>query len=465
MYFLHVQLNVTYYYDHILHVLKECKLPKLVRRDAVRPPLWTNKTRTIEIDPNKEYIDFNILQRFDNDQQKYLYTKRNCDHLINGYTKFQCLNDSFKWIDLSHLNGLISKYYFQKATSIFHLAYKLWLFRGVQEKKKRKDGDIDNEKKENSIFIKGFSGYQCFKNMQKLLIRGSFFGDIDNGDGDGDGDECIKNHCRQLIKENYIELAAYKEQYSFYFENNLDDNILSDNIKSIYSFYKSKHCIYKFTSKCVVEFQEYKKYLKKHDRKAWNIGTVINVKSHTYQKWMKGTITSIKKSNDLTVVFGQDKRIIKKDVKRYDYNSIKSTKKFIQERKKLTKNSKIKIFCWYYDEWFDGIVKDVIIMDPNRNYQDKLEIEYNINNSDSYTEIISRWSPEIKINVTYKNNNSVNDNFVNNNSINGYKVGEYCNVWSKSQNRMVSATISQLIPYSNCIIVKYGKYKKVVPLS
>eukprot|EP01084_Bolivina_argentea_P064250 117212_1 len=293
----------------------------------------------------------------------------------------------------SDINTICFKYYFSSQTSIFAIAYKLWNKYQNKQKKHKK-----------------FTGYNLISQLLDINKNSS--------------NKLIRNQFIDLIDNKYIEPT----------KNNL---------------------LYKFTANSIIEFQEYRQYLQKYDRQAWNIGTEVEIKSCTYKTWVLATIISIKNVNNITVVFRKNNNIIKKTVNRYDYKSIKSTNQFINNRKSLNINDRnIQIYDGYNNKWYSGLIKNII----NNKYNEMLYVEYKKEMYDCVAmKIVNRWSSEYKI----KRENKYSEQLI----LNKYKKGNHCNVWSISQNNWVSAVIKMIIPNLNCILVKYDGYQKIIDVA
>ena len=330
--------------------------------------------------------------------------------LLSGYIRMeieQNIFDNNLIIPREICDNCLFEYYFEYKYHLYEISRDCWI-------------KINNSNK-NML-----SGSELFSYIQHLLIMRY-----------NDNDHNSFLICNDLIKYKYMEQVLL---------NPVEPGSINENNNK---FIKSEYYQYKFTKEkdkeLICEFEP--------DRKGWTRDTTVEIYSNTFGKWEIGTIANIESFNsDILLIdyFGttttnQNKQQMRKYVDRWDYKTIRSTKKFINDRKLWRKDKNIQIYLHEnYGLWYPAQIMDI--------YNDKkkkiVRVYYKDNDGNEFIHYFDLWSSSLREpRSTIK-----------------YALNSIILVWSNSNKTWLKGKIVQCLPEINAVRVVYGKSHKLLSI-
>ena len=123
---------------------------------------------------------------------------------------------------------------------------------------------------------------------------------------------------------------------------------------------------------------------------------------------------------------------------------IKSTQKFIKERKGWKKGSNVQVFSNRYQIWCHGVINEVD--------GDMLMVFYSNNETTSFSKKLSRWSAEIRATQQLSG------------KMRRYDIGTKVKIWSVHNQCWMMGEITDVMQICEVVNVRYGDHEKLVPI-
>eukprot|EP01084_Bolivina_argentea_P089825 161978_1 len=388
--------------DSVNQSHKPLKLPQLVKRHAIH--FLDVAAKRSAVCKRKQYVpDYTVIENY----ASYPYIKYN-KSVTDGYIRE--VGDTI--LIPSVINNICHQYCFIQRDGIFQLAYF-----------------VSRIASELGQFSSGFTGEQL---IQHMTHRIEGFKSI--------AKEELSCYCNQLLRAKYIKPIAFRKGiYGGVF-----DTMLCGSSK------------YNVNSKKMKNVSAYTKFKRLHDRLAWNVGSAVEIRSLS-SGWNKAQIVEVnkKKPPKVTVVFKTSAgEVLRKTVNRFDVSNIRSTTAFIETREGWNEGTEVEVYSHRKNQWFQGVITDIIIADEERSYVDHVTVAYCDDNDKTCSKSLARWSGLVRDVHSAECAWCAKKKFES-----GLRV------WSKSQKRWSVAHVKLCIPITNCVIVKYGKHEKMLNIT
>eukprot|EP00485_Elphidium_margaritaceum_P001291 CAMPEP_0202699274 /NCGR_PEP_ID=MMETSP1385-20130828/12481_1 /ASSEMBLY_ACC=CAM_ASM_000861 /TAXON_ID=933848 /ORGANISM="Elphidium margaritaceum" /LENGTH=557 /DNA_ID=CAMNT_0049356171 /DNA_START=26 /DNA_END=1699 /DNA_ORIENTATION=- len=369
------------------------------------------------------------------------YTNSELAHLLVDGVCRQHVHSSFK----TTVATCICSFYFDYERHIEEFAYELWKTLVSIE-----ITTIPRTPNADTPSVRGFTGLRLVQHIEQYsphYVRHYHTSEIEK-------------LCASLITFSFIRLAAVTDDDRQLVQR-LHESDKDDLTKN--RFVSHRNYLYQFENARHHQFVRHDE----PDRSAWTQSTVVQIYSSTLGKWTKGTVIGVD-GDQVTVQYGDatdgdgddddedydalvtsHAQLMRKTVDRYQDNVVKSTLKFIEERKQWSTQSQIEVFSNRFQRWYNGRVTGVDGVDA-------LHVMYTTHEVRQFEKCLSRWSCDLR------QINSANKSLA---IASGFTEGTQVMVWSNSKKMWNAGVVKQLFAARQVVNVRYDAFEKLLPLN